>query len=123
MTRLTLLLLLASMAQSVSAMDLKGTVIFGPEAMIFDPCTSEELYWIGGSSWSASGWEDVEIALSTLPMCDLHTMPCTAQKVAVEGSGNLSVRGNYGHLAQYPFEIAFAKLRVVDIGNEHACAP
>lgn len=89
-----------------------GTIVFGPEAMYFLDCASGEKYWLGDGSFDAKGWKEVSGILDAQPLCDLHTMPCSPQKVIIFGRGPRTGPGQFGHLGDYPYEIHFAEMSI-----------
>lgn len=110
MKKIVAILLLLPTFCFAEKVQLKGTVLFGPEAMYFKKCGSEEKWWLGSYTFKAEGWQEVEKELDSQPLCDLSTMPCKHQSVEISGIAGLSVRGEYGHLGQYPHQVYFTKI-------------
>lgn len=92
---------------------IKGAVRFGPEAMYFVKCGSDQKWWLGDQTFKAEGWKTVASELKSQPLCDLSTMPCEHQAVVVAGTALISKKGEYGHLGQYEREIYFTQLSSV----------
>ncbi len=91
----------------------KGFVKFGPEAMYFQQCNSEELWWLDSYSLKSRGWSRVQEALNAQPECSLETMPCSLQSVNIIGAASVTKGGKYGHLGMYTKSVLFTSVQLI----------
>ena len=85
----------------------RGTMLLGPEMMAFQPCNSQDKWWIASTD-DREG--KITAILDTQPRCDLDTMPCERQRAYVEADARVSEKGEYGHMGLYTHEIHFIKV-------------
>jgi hypothetical protein len=107
---LTVVLPLSALASDgkEAAKPVRGVVALGPEQMAFQPCNSQERWWIASTGDSEG---KVAAILNAQPSCDLGTMPCKEQRAYVEAEARVSRKGKYGHMGGYSHEIYFTKIQ------------
>ncbi|MBU2709033.1 hypothetical protein KCM76_23760 [Zooshikella marina] len=113
------LLVILSNTVHASKVYIEGKIFFGPEAMYFIECNSEERWWLSSPTFNAQGWKNAKKLLDAQPRCDLDAMPCKHQEVVVSGAAVITDEGSFGHLGKYPRQIYFTSIQAKE--NESIC--
>jgi hypothetical protein len=99
---------------------LRGYVRRGPEEVTFHPCGSREGWWISVNR--PHGWLTVEHVLASQPGCNLmNAGNCVPQEAFIEGDGQVTAPGHYGHMGMYQREVRLSRIHWADRGPRGTC--